>query len=342
MKRITLRQLRVFEQVARLRSISGAAGVCHLTQPAVSMQLKALEQECELPLTEQVGRQLRLTEAGEAVALYARRVQNEMDELDQRLAAMRGQQHGKLNVGIVSTAKYFASHMLATFMQEHAGAELSLQVENRAQILRLLADNEVDIAIMGVPPESLDAVAVPFAEHPHGIVVPADHPLATRSRLHISDFADETFLVREPGSGTRAVMERFFAGQSFSPRKVIQMTGNEAVKQAVLAVLGIGFLSLNTIGLERGLGLVHVPSIAGLPVVRRWHVVHRRGKQLLPIAQAFCDFVRDKGAAYAEASSAPASRGASAVPTRSIEKRARNGKPKHPASRTRAPSKHRR
>ena len=136
MKRVTLRQLRVFEQVARLRSVSAAAGVCHLTQPAVSMQLKALEQECGLPLTELIGRQLRLTEAGETVAVYARRVQQQLDELDQKLASMRGQQHGKLNVGIVSTAKYFASHMLATFLEEHAGAELSLQVENRAQILR--------------------------------------------------------------------------------------------------------------------------------------------------------------------------------------------------------------
>lgn len=305
MKRITLRQLRVFEQVARLRSISAAAGVCHLTQPAVSMQMKALEQECGLPLTELVGRQLRLTDAGEAVAQYARRVQHELDELDQRLAAMRGQQHGKLNVGIVSTAKYFASHMLATFVQEHSGAELSMQVENRAQILKLLADNEIDMAIMGVPPEFLDAIAVPFAEHPHGIVLPANHPLATKDKLRIADFAEDSFLVREPGSGTRAVMERFFASQSFSPRKVIQMTGNEAVKQAVLAGLGIGFLSLNTVGLERGLGLVHVPAIAGLPVVRRWHVVHRRGKQLLPIAKAFCEFVRDRGAIYADASSAP-------------------------------------
>lgn len=305
MKRVTLRQLRVFEQVARLRSISAAAGVCHLTQPAVSMQLKALEQEFELPLTELIGRQLRLTEAGETVAVYARRVQNELDELDQRLASMRGQQHGKLNVGIVSTAKYFASHMLATFLEEHAGAELSLQVENRAQILRMLADNEIDIAIMGVPPEFLDAVAVPFADHPHGIVLRGDHALASRSRLQISDFAEDAFLVREPGSGTRAVMERYFASQSFSPRKVIQMTGNEAVKQAVLAGLGVGFLSLNTIGLERGLGLVNVPIVAGLPVVRRWHVVHRRGKQLLPIAQAFRDFVRDEGGRYAEASSSP-------------------------------------
>ena len=305
MKRVTLRQLRVFEQVARLRSISAAAGVCHLTQPAVSMQLKALEADCELPLTELVGRQLRLTEAGDVVASYARRVQQDLDELEQKLAAMRGQQHGKLNVGIVSTAKYFASHMLATFMQQHAGADLSLQVENRAQILRMLADSEIDIAIMGVPPEFLDAVAVPFADHPHGLVLPAAHALAARDRLHIGDFADDAFLVREPGSGTRAVMERYFASQSFSPRKVIQMTGNEAVKQAVLAGLGVGFLSLNTIGLERGLGLVHVPQVVGLPVMRRWHVVHRRGKQLLPIARAFCDFVRDSGATYATASSSP-------------------------------------
>jgi DNA-binding transcriptional LysR family regulator len=158
---------------------------------------------------------------------------------------------------------------------------------------------------MGVPPEFLDAVAVPFADHPHGIVINAQHPLAARAKLSIADFAEEAFLVREPGSGTRAVMERFFANFSFSPRKVIQMTGNEAVKQAVLAGLGVGFLSLNTIGLERGLGLVKVPVVAGLPVMRRWHIVHRRGKQLLPIALAFRDFVRDEGGRYAEASSSP-------------------------------------
>ena len=147
MKRVTLRQLRVFEQVARLRSISAAAGVCHLTQPAVSMQLKALEQECGLPLTELVGRQLRLTDAGETVASYARRVQQQFDALEQELAAMRGQQHGKLNVGIVSTAKYFASHMLATFLETHPGAELSLKVENRAQILRLLSALQRDLGL---------------------------------------------------------------------------------------------------------------------------------------------------------------------------------------------------
>jgi len=303
MKRITLRQLRVFEQVARLRSISAAAGVCHLTQPAVSMQLKALDEECGLPLTELLGRQLRLTEAGDAVAACAKRVQQQLDELEQQLAAMRGREHGKLRVGIVSTAKYFASHLLAAFTGQHPGATLSLEVENRARILQLLADNEIDLAIMGVPPQFLDAVALPFADHPHGVVLPASHALARKRSLRLADLAGETFLVRETGSGTRNVMERYFAGEKFSPRKVIQMTGNEAIKQAVMAGLGIGFLSLNTLALERGLGLLHVPAMPGLPIVRRWHVVHRRGKQLLPIARAFSDFVCASGARYAAASS---------------------------------------
>lgn len=301
MKRITLRQLRVFEQVARLRSISAAAGVCHLTQPAVSMQMKALEEECGLPLTELVGRQLRLTEAGEAVVAYARRVHHGLDELEQQLAAMRGEQHGVLNVGIVSTAKYFASQLLATFTQQHPGVALTMQVENRASILQLLANNEIDLAIMGVPPESLDAVAIAFADHPHGLVLPATHAAARKRRLRLADLADETFLVRESGSGTRAVMERYFASEKFSPRKVIQMTGNESIKQAAMAGLGVGFLSLNTLALERRLGLLHVPTMHGLPIVRRWHVVHRRGKQLLPLALAFRDFVTAFGASYADA-----------------------------------------
>lgn len=323
MKRITLRQLRVFEQVARLRSVSAAAGVCHLTQPAVSMQLKALEEDCGLPLTELVGRQLRLTEAGEAVAACARRVQHEFDELEQQIAAMRGHEHGKLNVGIVSTAKYFASHLLATFTRQHPGAVLSLQVENRARVLQLLGDNEIDLAIMGVPPESLDAVALPFADHPHGLVLPPTHPAARRRRLRLQDLAEDTFLVREPGSGTRNVMERYFAGEKFSPRKVIQMTGNEAIKQAVMAGLGIGFLSLNTLALERAHGLVRVPAVTGLPVVRRWHVVHRRGKQLLPIAQAFRDFVRERGASYADASASAEPAAPAPPPTPHVGRRRR-------------------
>lgn len=303
MKRITLRQLRVFEQVARLGSISAAAGVCHLTQPAVSMQLKALEEECGLPLTEQVGRQLRLTDAGATLATYAKRVQLQLDELEQEFAALRGREHGKLRVGIVSTAKYFASHLLAAFAREHPGATLALEIENRGRILQLLADNEIDLAIMGVPPEFLDAIALPFADHPHGLVLPAAHAAVQRRRLRLADLADETFLVRESGSGTRAVMERYFASEKFLPRRVLQMTGNEAIKQAVMAGLGIGFLSLHTLALERGLGLLYVPKMPGLPVVRRWHVVYRRGKQLLPIAQAFSDFVGACGATYADASS---------------------------------------
>lgn len=306
MKRITLRQLRVFEQVARLRSISAAAGACHLTQPAVSMQMKSLEQDCGLPLTERVGRQLRLTDAGEKVAVYARRIQHELAELEQQLDALRGRENGRLNVGIVRTAKYFASRMLATFTQQNPGAELLLQVENRAHILQLLVDNEIDLAIMGVPPDSLDAVALAFADHPHGIVLPAQHVAAQSKRLRLAELADATFLVREAGSGTRTVMERYFAAENFSPCKVVQMTGNEAIKQAVMAGLGIGFLSLNTVALERSLGLVSIPDMRGLPVVRRWHVVHRRGKQLLPMAQAFRDFISEFGATYADASSGAA------------------------------------
>lgn len=320
MKRITLRQLRVFEQVARLRSVSAAAGVCHLSQPAVSMQLKALEEECGLPLTELVGRQMRLTDAGTALATCAKRVQQQLDELEQEFAAMRGCEHGTLKVGIVRTAKYFASHLLAAFIQQHPGATLSLDVENRAHVLQLLAANDIDIAIMGVPPEFLDAIALPFADHPHGLVLPASHAAARRRRLRLADLAEETFLVREMGSGTRSVMERYFAGEKFSPRKVIQMTGNEAIKQAVMAGLGIGFLSLNTLALERGLGLLRVPAMPGLPIVRRWHVVHRRGKQLLPIALAFRDFVSENGARYANATSgaigiqAPRTRGSAERP----------------------------
>lgn len=315
MRHVTLRQLGVFEEVARLGSISAAAGVCHLTQPAVSMQIKALEEACGLPLTELVGRKLRLTTAGEVVAAHARRTRQVLSDLEQALASMRGKHAGRLDVGIVSTAKYFASHLLAAFLREQPGITLTLKVENRADILRLLADNEIDLAIMGVPPASIDSVALAFAPHPHGLVLPAAHPLAGRRRLDLADLADEPFLVRETGSGTRTVMERYFASRSFSPPHVIQMTGNEAIKQAVMAGLGVGFLSLHTVILERRLGLVVVPRLPGLPVVRRWHVVHRRGKQLMPIAMAFRDFVAAHGTKFAGASG-PAGTSAPVAPAR--------------------------
>ncbi len=301
MKNLTLRQLRVFEQVARLGSMSAAAEAVHLTQPAVSMQVRALENDCGLPLTEQVGRRLYVTDAGREVAAAARQMRQLLDELEDRLAALGGARIGHLRVGVVSTAKYFAPHLLAAFQKLHPGVEVTLQVDNREQVIRLLEGNDIDVAVMGVPPQGLDADAVAFADHPHSLVVPGEHPVARRRTVALAEFAGETFIVRERGSGTRALMERFFASVGFTPGRVVEMASNETIKQAVMAGFGVSFLSLHTIGLERRLRLLAVPRIEGLPVMRRWHVVHLHAKRMLPMLKAFREFAREQGRDYVEA-----------------------------------------
>ena len=291
MKHVTLRQLKVFESVARHLSFSRAAEELHLTQPAVSMQVKQLEEQAGLPLTEMVGKKVFLTEAGEEVARQARRVAQQLREAEEALDALKGVRGGRLSIGVISTAKYFAPRLLAEFRRRHPGIELKLGVHNRETVVRQLADNEIDLAIMGQPPQEFTTVAETFADHPLVIVAAPDHPLASRERVAPGDLAEETFLIREPGSGTRATMERYFADAGIAPRHVLEMLGNETIKQAVMAGLGLAFISSHTVSLECEVGrLVRLPVI-GTPVIRRWFVVHRADKELLPVAETFREFL---------------------------------------------------
>ncbi|MDX9994478.1 MAG: LysR family transcriptional regulator [Rhodocyclaceae bacterium] len=291
MKHVTLRQLKVFESVARHLSFSRAAEELHLTQPAVSMQVKQLEEQAGLPLTEMVGKKVYLTEAGEEVARHARRIAQQLREADEALDALKGVRGGRLSIGVISTAKYFAPRLLAEFRRGHPGIELHLGVHNRETVVRQLADNEIDLAIMGQPPQEFTTIAEAFADHPLVIVAPPDHPLAGKARVSSADLAEETFLIREPGSGTRATMERFFADAGIVPRHSLEMVGNETIKQAVMAGLGLAFISAHTVSLECEVGrLVRLP-VTGTPVIRRWFVVHRAEKELLPVAETFRAFL---------------------------------------------------
>jgi DNA-binding transcriptional LysR family regulator len=263
------------------------------------MQVKALEDLARLPLFERVGRKLRLTDAGEELARHARDVLRTLDLADEALAALRGLRGGRIRVAVTSTAKYFAPRLIALFARNHAGIELKLAVENRDAVVALLAANAVDLAIMGTMSGSdLDAVATPFADHPLVVVAAPDHPLAQRRSVPLAALAKETFLVRERGSGTRAAMERFFAASGLEPRIGMELDSNETIKQAVMAGLGVAFISRHTVGLELAAGalaLVHAP---GLPVMRSWHVVHLAAKLLSPAAEAFKGFVLDEGKAF--------------------------------------------
>ena len=235
MKDATVRQLQIFDAAARALSFSRAAEALHLTQPAVSMQIRQLEHFAGVPLFERSGRRLHLTGAGEELVSHARAVLGALDQADEAFAALKGLRGGRVRLAVVSTAKYFAPRLIARFAQAHRGVRVVLEVANREALVRTLAANDVDLALMGRPPGELDLAAAPFADHPHVIIAPPDHPLAGRRRVDVAALAAEVFLVRELGSGTRTAMERFFREHGVPLRVGMEMPSNETIKQAVMA-----------------------------------------------------------------------------------------------------------
>jgi len=301
MKNATLRQLKIFEAVARHLSFSRAAEELHLTQPAVSMQVQALEDLAGLPLTEQAGKKVRLTAAGEELARQARRVSEQLREAGEALAALKGVEAGRLKIGVVSTAKYFAPSLLAEFRRRHPGVELQLTVNNRSAIVRHLADNAIDLAIMGTPPNEFETVAKIFATHPLVFIAAPDHPLAGKRNIDPKRLAEETLLIREPGSGTRGALERFLEEHQVPAGARMELGSNETIKQAVMAGLGLSFISEHTIGLERSVGRLVTLNVTGSPVRRQWRLVYRTDKRLMPAATAFVEFMDSEGSRLIEA-----------------------------------------
>jgi len=295
MKGVTLRQLRVFSAVARHLSFGKAAEELHLTPPAISMQIKELEAQVGLPLFDRSGRTVVLTVTGEYLLVYVRKILATLKDAEDAVARLSGLQTGRLTIGMVSTAKYFVPRLMARFRAEHPGIEVRLAIGgNREQLVTLLQANEVDLAIMGRPPRELATRAEPFAVHPHVIVTPPNHPLMKVGHAPAAALADYEFLIREEGSGTRAAMEKFFADHRLAPRVAMEMTSNETIKQAVMAGMGISFLSLHTIGLELKAGLIAVPDIEGLPLAKRWYIVNTLAKTLSPAAEAFRYFMLEE------------------------------------------------
>ncbi|HMR69381.1 MAG TPA: LysR substrate-binding domain-containing protein [Rubrivivax sp.] len=292
MNNVTLRQLRVFAEVARRLSFVRAAEALHLTPPAVTMQVKELEAQVGLPLFDREGRKVSLTTAGEYMLLHARRVLAALKEAGDAMARLKHVEAGALDVGLVSTAKYFVPRLLARFREEHPGIELRMQVsQNREQLLALLRGGEIDLAVMGRPPRGLGARAEPFAPHPQVFVAPPGHPLLQRAPVPPVLLESEPLIVREIGSGTRRAMEDFLDRHHVHPHVAMEMPSNESIKQAVMAGMGLSFLSLHTIGLELAGGLIRILPVDGAPVVRTWNVVHLAGRTLSPAAEALRYFV---------------------------------------------------
>ncbi len=289
--RITLRQLQVFEVVARHQSFTRAAQELHLTQPAVSMQVGQLEDGLGLPLLEQLGKRLHLTEAGREVHAYARAVRQQLDELEAVLNRLKGVGGGRLRISVATTANYFIPTLLGTFSRRYPDVTVSLDVTNRETLLRQLRENTVDLVIMGQPPAELDAEAQAFLENPLVVVAPPGHPLVRAKKIPLARLQEEVFLVREPGSGTRNAMERFFAERAIRLKTGMEVGSNEAIKQSVQAGLGLGLLSRATIEQELELKRLVVLDVAEFPIMRHWYVVYRRGKRLSGAAEAFRQFV---------------------------------------------------
>lgn len=288
---VTVRMLRVFEAVASHLSFTRAAKELHLSQPAVSMQIKQLEDIVGLPLFEHLGKRVYLTEAGREVFHYARGIGQLLRDMEESVTALRGGARGKLDIAVASTANYFGTRLLATFSRRHGEFTYRLCVTNRQALLQQLQSNEVDLAIMGRPPAELELVAEPFMENPLVVIAAPDHPLIGKGTIDLKRLEEETFVVREQGSGTRIAMERFFEQTGITPHTRVELSSNEAIKQAVQAGLGLGVVSVHTLELELETGRLKVLDAEGFPIMRHWYVVFRKGKRLSPIAAAFKDFV---------------------------------------------------
>ena len=301
MKNATLRQLKVFESVARHLSFTRAAEELHLTQPAVSVQVKELEGHVGLPLFEQLGRKIYLTQAGAEMLHHSRAIIQRFREVEEALQQLKGIAGGKLNVAVISTADYFFPRLLAQFARRHPGITLDLGVHNRAELLHRLADNLTDLAIMVRPPDDVDTVNERFAPHPYVIVAAPGHPLAGKTNISRAMLAREPFLVREKGSDTRASMARAFAGSLEKLNVAMELTSTETIKQAVIAGMGVAFLSAHTVTLERQVGSLVILDVQGFPLILDWYVVHLKNKRLPPVASAFKSFLVEEATALFEA-----------------------------------------
>jgi DNA-binding transcriptional LysR family regulator len=297
MLHFTLRQLEVFESAARHLSLSRAADELHLSQPGVSMQIKKLADLVGVPLLEQVGKKIHLTETGRELAHTAREVFGALARLETSVAEQRGLRRGRLRLKVITTASYFAPRLLGEFAKLYPGIEVSLSVTNRERVLASIADNLDDLYFLGQPPDDLDVVAQPFMDNPLVVVAAPDHPLAGARRIPLARLVKEPWLMREPGSGTRMAVERLFAEHGLTITARMELGANEAIKQAVLAGLGISVLSRHSLALYRPEQFAILDCV-GFPILRQWYAVYPSGRQPTAVVRAFLDYLLSHGHAY--------------------------------------------
>jgi len=297
-RELTLRQLRALAAVARHGSVTAAAKQLHLTQPAVTLQIQNLQTLAGIPLIQRTGDGMLLTDAGRDVIALSERIEAAIRDCETSIEMMTGKTAGRISIGAVSTAKYFVPFMISGFSKLHPNVDITLSIGNRQEIGSALRGYDLDFAIMGRPPADIDMDVHLIGDHPHVVIAPTAHRMARKPRIALTDLANETFLTREPGSGTRGLMEQLFATARMSPTIGMAMSSNETIKQAVIAGLGIAFISAHTVATELDERRLVTLDVVGLPVVRQWFVLARKDKVLLPPARAMLEFPSSRGAQF--------------------------------------------
>ncbi|HEY9891669.1 MAG TPA: LysR substrate-binding domain-containing protein [Candidatus Sericytochromatia bacterium] len=295
MNQATFHQLKVFEAVARHNSFTRAAEELFLTQPTVSMQVKQLTKAVGMPLFDQVGKRLYLTQAGEELVKTCREVFNNLDQFEMTVADLKGLKQGRLRIAVITTAKYFVPRLLGPFCQRYPGIDISLQVTNHEHILNRLSDNLDDIYVMSQLPENIEITCKPILENPLVVVAPADHPLTHEKNISLERIGTEPFIMREPGSGTRKVVQNLFDERKISLKVRLDLGSNEAIKQAIVGGLGISVLSAHTLTLEGSNSPLTILDVEKFPLERYWYAVYPNGKQLSIVAQTFLEYLLAEG-----------------------------------------------
>jgi len=291
MRRITLKQLRAFSAVNREGTISAAARLLNLTPPAVNLQLRLLEESAGMPLLERSKGTMHLTEAGSSLLDTVEQIETALGEFGEALDALRGGEMGHVNVGIVSTAKYFAPRALAEFVKLYPDVNMRLQVGNRGEMINSLEHHQLDFVIMGLPPSDLEVDKVVIGDHPHIIIAPPDHPKVGKKRIPFNSLTKDTFLLRESSSGTRLLLQRLFDEAGLYPNMGLEIGSNETIKQAVMAGLGIALISADTVNIELRDGRLCGLDVVGLPAIRQWYLAKLKKKRLQPAAHALWDHI---------------------------------------------------
>jgi LysR family transcriptional regulator, low CO2-responsive transcriptional regulator len=302
-KQATFHQLQILEAIARHSSFTRAAEELNLTQPTVSQQMKQLTKLIGMPLVEQLGKKLYLTAAGKEVLAAANAITDRLQQLEGTLNDLQGLEKGRLSLATTTTAKYFVPRLLGTFHKQHPAIELKLNITNQSEVLKRLARNEDDLYFTGRPPQDLDIELRPVLPNPLVVVAASNHPLAQETKaISLKRIVEEPFIMRESGSGTRAIVEQFFAENRLDLNVVMEMSSNEAIKQGIVGDLGISVLSLHTLSLAVAGSPLTCLNVEGFPIQRRWYAVYPKGKQLSIAAQMFLDFLLNEGKQIVEKS----------------------------------------